>query len=154
MIADVVLAEAAHIAPIVASVREADRLELWAMARATPAQCLRYGLQHSRTAYTGRIDGVPVCMFGATPYSLLAGIGVPWMVTSTGLDPFGAQKALLRLSKPGVVELRHQFPILVNTVHAGNAAAIRWLRWLGFTIHPAQPMGPDSALFHPFTLES
>lgn len=154
MIADVVLAESSHIAPIVANVREADRLELWAMARATPDQCLRYGLQHSRTAYTGRIDGVPVCMFGATPYSLLGGIGVPWMVTATGLDRFSAQKALLRHSKPGVLELRRQFPILVNAVHAGNAAAIRWLRWLGFTIHPVQPMGPDSDLFHPFTLES
>ena len=154
MKADVVLAESAHIAPIVANVREADRTELWALARATPEQCLRYGLRHSRAAFTGRIDGEPVCMFGATAYNELGGVGIPWMVTSTGLDPLSAQKALLRLSRPGVAELRRQYPVLVNVVHAGNAAAIRWLRWCGFTIHPAQAMGPDSALFHPFTLES
>jgi hypothetical protein len=154
VIADVVPAQAEHIAPIVAKAREADKRELWALARATPLQCLRYGFKHSRAAFTGRIDGEPVCMFGATAYNELGGIGVPWMVTSTGLDPLGAQKALLRLSRPGVAELRRQYPVLVNVVHGDNAAAIRWLRWCGFTIHPAQPMGPDSELFHPFTLES
>ena len=154
MIADVVLAEPQDVDIIARDARAADVRELWLLARATPAQCLRYGLKHSRSAFTGRINRVPVCMFGATPYSEMGGIGVPWMVTSTGLDSLGAQKALLRHSRPGVDELRRQYPVLVNVVHEGNAAAIRWLRWCGFKIHPAQAMGPDKAMFHPFVLES
>lgn len=149
---DVVPALAEHVEPIASQAREADRRELWALARATPGQCLRYGLAHSRAVFTGRVDGEPVCMFGATPRDLLLGIGVPWMVGTDRLRSWPAQKALLSLSRPCVEAMRAEFPHLVNVVHGDNAAAIRWLRWLGFSIHPAQPYGPDREPFHLFTL--
>ena len=148
---DVVPAERWHVDAIAANAREADRRELWAYARATPAMCLRYGFTHSAEPLTGRVNEVPVCMFGVTPRDLLTGIGVPWMVTTPGLDPLRAQKGLLALSVPWVERFNEQFPYLVNAVHAGNHKAVRWLRWLGFTIHPAQPFGPDGEDFHVFT---
>lgn len=97
------------------------------------------------------VRGVPVCMFGATPYSILGGIGTPWMVGSTGLDPLSVQKELLRLSRPALARMQMAFPsMLFNVVDQRNEAAQRWLHWLGFHFLAPVPVGPDSAPFLPF----
>ncbi len=72
------------------------------------------------------VRDVPVCMFGATPYSILGGIGTPWMVGSTGLNPFAVQKELLRLSRPALARMQQAFPsMLFNVVDQRNEAAQR-----------------------------
>jgi len=92
-----------------------------------------------------------VCMFGATPYSILGGIGTPWMVGSTGLNPLSVQKELLRLSRPALARMQQAFPsMLFNVVDQRNEAAQRWLHWLGFHFLAPVPVGPDSAPFLPF----
>lgn len=155
MRAEIVPAVEVHIAPIAEKARPADIAELWAIARATPAQCLRQGLRQSANAYTGMIDDEPVCMFGATPYSILSGIGVPWMVGTIALDSLRAQKQLLRHARPVLEAMRRQFPAqLVNVVDDRNEAAKRWIAWLGFTLLDPQPLGRDRVLFRPFYLES
>lgn len=148
---ELVPAEAWHIEAIAANARQADLDELWAGSRCTPAECLERGLAVSVDPRTALIDGVPVCMFGATPYSILAGIGIPWMVGTTGLDSFTAQKDLLRLARPVVADMRQRFPaLLFNFVDQRNTSAQRWLHWLGFTLLDPEPVGPDKALFRPF----
>lgn len=154
MRAQVVPAELEHVEPIVANARPADVAELWAIARATPRQCLEHGLRASVPALTALIDDAPVAMWGVTPASILGGIGAPWMVGTTALDSFAAQKDLLRLSRPGVAQMRALFPVLINVVDERNAAAHRWLRWLGFTLGEPLPMGPDRLPFRAFYLET
>lgn len=139
-----------HIDAIVAKARPADIAELWAHGRHTPRQCLETGLRISVTPMTGLVDDVPVCMFGASPYSILAGQGVAWMVGSTDLDRLSVQKALLRHSFEALAHLQRQFPLLFNSVDARNHAAIRWLKWLGFTFCDPVPVGPDRVPFLPF----
>jgi hypothetical protein len=148
--AEIVPALPEHIDIIAAKARLADVEELWAQARSTPAQCMEQGLRYSVSAFTGLIDDVPVCLFGATPYSILAGQGVAWMVGSTDLERLSVQKALLRKSREAVDLLQRQFPLLFNSVDERNAAAQRWLRWLGFTLLDPAPLGPDKRLFRPF----
>lgn len=153
MLAAIVPAEPWHVEAVALNARPADEAELWAIARATPAQCLRYGLRTSAFAYTGLLDGVPVCVFGASPFSILSGIGVPWMVGTTHLDSHRAQRELLRHARPCLDAMSHSFPTLGNVVDARNTAAIRWIRWLGFTLGEPMPMGPDKLPFIPFLLE-
>lgn len=42
--------------------------------------------------------------------------------------------------------------LLHNWVHAKNIDSIRWLRSLGFTVHPPEPHGPSLQLFRYFCL--
>lgn len=137
-----------HAAAIAADARAADVAELWAQARTTPEQAMRRGLETSVFALTGLIDEAPVCMFGVAPASLLGGIGIPWMIATTAIERH--QLTFLRACRPAVAEMRRMFPVLVNAVDARNVLTIRWLRWLGFRLLPARPLGPDGVPFHPF----
>ncbi len=149
--AELVPAEAGHIEAIAANARPADVAELWACARTIPAEALERGLAGSAEAWTAMVHGVPVCMFGATPYSILGGIGTPWMVGSTGLNPLAVQKELLRLSRPALARMQQAFPsMLFNVADQRNDAALRWLSWLGFRFLAPVPVGPDSTPFIPF----
>lgn len=129
--------------------READVLELWAAAKSTPLESMLRGMERSE-AWTWLIDGMPVCMFGVCPVSILGGYGVPWMVGTHQIDAHAG--AFLRNSKAGILELLGHWDHLQNWVDARNTKAIRWLRHLGFTIHPAAPYGPFDLPFHHFEM--
>ena len=151
MRAQIVPATAEHIAAIAGDARQADIDELWAVGRTTPADALERGLRASSQAWTALLDGVPVAMFGAAPYSILGGMGTPWMVGSNGLRSWSGQRELLRVSWPAVEAMQAQFPkILFNVVDQRNTSAQRWLRWLGFQLLDPIPVGPDGAAFTPF----
>jgi hypothetical protein len=142
-------AAAEHVAPIAAHARQADIDELWAQAHATPAECMTHGIEASVRAYTAMLDDVPVCMFGVVAAEAM-GEGAPWMVGTTALDSLRAQKDVLRISRAAIAEFQALFPNLYNLVDDRNAAAKRWLQWLGFTVLPAKPLGMDGEMFCPF----
>lgn len=147
-------ATAEHIPLLVARARQADVDEVGAANGATIAQALEHGLAHSRRAYTVFLDGEVACMFGATPYSELSGIGVAWMLGTTVLDRGLARKCLLRHAGPAIRHLLELYPSLIfNYVDARNTRAIRFLRWAGFTVMSAIPYGRDRRPFHPFYLQ-
>lgn len=152
MIAEVRPTEDGDAEVIAADLRAVDVDELWASNRTTGAECMAYGRRYSGETWTGTFDGVPVCMFGAVPASLLGGVGVPWMVGTTALNRMRGQKALLRASRATISGLSARYSVLANLVDARNGAAIRWLRWLGFDVLPPIPHGPDRLPFHPFIL--
>lgn len=140
-----------HVEVIADNPRPADVLELQASSGTTPAEAMRAGMARSLYPTTGMLDGMPVCMFGATPYSILGGIGVPWLIGSAAMDSLQARKALLRASRVAFAEMRRQFPaLLFNAVDDRNEAAQRWLAWLGFEIGEALPIGRDGEPFRVF----
>lgn len=147
---ELVPAEYWHAEEIAANAREADIDELWAQARSTPARALRYGMKACPGATTGLLDGTPACMFGVTPYSILRGWGTPWLVGSRALAPLSAQKAFLRESEQVMGRWHEDYALLFNFVDVRNTPACRWLAWLGFTLLPPIPYGPDRRPFHPF----
>ena len=148
---EIVKSEDWHAMYIAEKARDADVNELWASSRTTPIDAMRRGMATSTVCYTGMIDGVPVCMFGASPFSALAGKGVAWMIGSRELDEMTARKELLRHSREAVDYLSHLFPtLLFNFVDERNTAAIRWLRWLGFQLDTPIPYGDDKLPFIPF----
>lgn len=149
--ARIVPAEPWHAAVIAANPRPADLAELHACSRAKPHDAMTRGMEATANPFTGLYDGVPVCMFGAAPFSIMGGIGTAWMIGSAALDRFGVQKDLLRLSVPVVEYMQAQFPtLLYNFVDQRNRSAIRWLRWLGFEFNDPIPYGVDGLPFLPF----
>lgn len=139
-----------HAASLARRMRRADADEVWASGRLLPADALRVSLGLSLKAWTGTVDGVPMCIFGVAPLSLMSGYGAPWMLGAEGLERHAV--AFLRRNRPFVAEMRAVFPRMENWVDARNAASIRWLRWLGFTIHPAAPWGAHDLPFHRFSM--
>ena len=131
--------------------RQADVDELWAAARTSPFVSLLRGIQNSPECWTGSIDGEPVCMFGVAAQSILTGYGVPWMVGTSAIDRHS--KAFLKGSKFVVEGMLHKWSHLENWVDARNVRAIRWLKYLGFTVHPPLPYGELGLPFHCFEME-
>lgn len=149
--ARIVPAEAWHAELIAQDPRPADVAELWSAGRHTPLEALLVGLRASAEPMTGMWGDEPVCMFGASPFSIMGGMGTAWMIGSRALDRYSVQRSLLLLSVPAVEYMQAQFPrLLYNFVDARNLAAIRWLRWLGFQFGDPIPYGVDGLPFLPF----
>jgi hypothetical protein len=148
--AQIVAALPEHIEAIANHVREADREELWEASCSTPQAVMERALMVSSRAWTGLIDGVPVCMFGAAPVSSLSETGRPWMVGTDHLDRHS--KLFLRRCRHTVAAMLEDFPVLENYVDARNVRAIEWLRWLGFTFSEPESMGPFGKPFIKFEM--
>lgn len=151
MRARIVPAERTHAEAIAANARDADVAELWASSRSDPLAAMLRGMESTVHPFTALYEGEPACMFGASPFSILGGMGAAWMIGSRVLESRGAQKYLLRLSVPVVDFMQDQFPnLLYNFVDQRNTSAIRWLRWLGFQFSDPIPYGVDGLPFLPF----
>ena len=136
------------IVAIAACARAADVDEMQACAGATIEQALQLGLEHSLRAWVIEADGVPLAAAGDTMAGI--GVGVPWMVTTDHIEAHSC--GFLRASRALMRDMLQRHYLLVNYVDARNAAAIRWLEWLGVTMAPAAPYGVAGLPFKKFTL--
>ena len=147
----IIAADAGHIPAIAANMRKADREELGAAWCMTPLECMINGLAHSDRAWTGLIDGTPVCMFGCVPASILGNAGRPWMVATKLLDEHPL--AFLRRCRGCVAQMRERFEVLENYVDMRNTRAIEWLAWLGFSFRKRPELiGPYGMPFLKFEM--
>ena len=95
-------------------------------------------------------NGRLVCLFGTMPMPGETGTGIPWMLCTDTLAEV-PRRSMARVSGQVVAEWRGQHQRLANLVHRHNEQAVRFLRWLGFTINET-PTGPGGA-FYLFTWE-
>lgn len=91
----------------------------------------------------------PLAIFGIAPGQTIVAPRQPWMIGTKFIKI--RQRDFLQGSRQYLELLTERGEPLKNYVMRGNEGAIRWLRWLGFTIHDAVPFGPFGTLFHPFT---
>jgi hypothetical protein len=133
---------------LVANMRPADRAELTACSGPDLARTVRASFDITPNAFAW-VDGDSlVAVGGIAPVCLLTGTGSPWMVGTSLLDSFPS--ALTRGAKTYLRRMQRTYPIQVNYVDARNVRSVRWLRRLGFTIHPAEPHGVAGLPFHRF----
>jgi hypothetical protein len=153
MKAEIVPAQIEHVPAIASNMREADREELRSAWCMTPLDCMFHGLRYSEKTWTGLIDGVPVCMFGCVPASILGNVGRPWMVGTNSLDKYPLV-FLRRCKREGcLAEMLERFDRLENYVDVRNKRAIQWLMWLGFDIRqPPELIGPYKLPFFRFEM--
>lgn len=130
--------------------RQADIDELWASARVTPLEAVNKGLEWS-TAFVALADGEPLCAFGIVPFSALSASGAPWMVGTNKLE-FHAVR-FIKHCRLDLAKFFGEWSRLFNVVDARNVTAIRWLKWLGFTVSEPIPYGPFGLPFCPFFME-
>ena len=137
-----------HAASIGARMRQVDVDECWATAQLPPADTVRLSLENSIMAWTWLEDGEPVCIWGYACQSLVGDHGIPWLLTTDLVERHPIK--FLRNSRIVLDIFHSRFRHLENYVDARHVACLRWLRWLGFTIHPAAPFGPLGLPFHHF----
>lgn len=142
----IITAEAAHIAPIAAHMREADRREVMASHGHSPDEALAASLERSDMAWTCLVDGEPAFMWGAARQgSLLTLTGSPWLLATPAI--YTVRRAFLRRSRSYVERMQARFPRLENYVHAANRLSLRWLAWCGFTLADAPTLRGGEPFF-------
>lgn len=103
----------------------------------------REGALRSEESWVALHQDNVIGVFGVIPVTLLGDVASPWLLT-TGRYP----KELLRGTKIIIPHLLNKWPILINYIDARYEASLRWAKWTGFTIHPAEPYGREQLPFH------
>lgn len=146
----IVPARASHIRTIARRMRQADRDELFAASKKTPAQALVYSMRKSVHAWTAIVDGRPEVMFGIGEINVLTGIYAPWLLGTDAVETHYVQ--FLRRSVDFRDQLLRRYPVMRNFVDDRNKASKRWLKWLGATF--SEPVDFDGHPFRLFELRS
>lgn len=144
---EVVPATLAHAEAI--DLRDGDRREVEALGL-SPRDGLAHSMARSVWADAYLADGEVAALVGLGLQPLIGGVAMPWLLTGRPVDRH--RKAFLRLTRGRTSAMLADHGALVAYVHADYREAVRWLRWLGFTLASPQPLGPRGALFHQATL--
>ncbi len=143
---------AIHVAQLLTDVRPEDKRELWGAMHWTPYNALVHSVRQTDTGvYSGMVDDAVLCIFGISRKTLISSVGVPWMVATNALPVHTL--AWARRNRKVFAAVTAGWPSLENYVDARYTKAVRWVKWLGFTVEEARPFGPDGVLFHRFTME-
>ena len=116
----------------------------------TPEGAVLMSVQSSIFCMTAWEEGSCLAAWGFTVPNIVGDHAQPWLLTSVGV--LRHRKVMLRANRIFLKETQQKYPILETIVHAEYKKAIRWLRWLGFTIHKPVRVGPKNELFHRVTL--
>lgn len=92
-----------------------------------------------------RWNGKLVALFGLAAHPQGHGWGVPWMLCTTVLGQVPPRQ-MAAVSVDVAQEWKRSCATLQNLVHRRNARAIRFIRWLGFTVE-FTPCGPGGEFF-------
>ncbi len=141
-----------HMIELSYTMRPADVRECWAANHYTPYEALKHSFYNTNFPKTGLHNGKVICIYGVGKITYLSKEGIPWMLTSNLVDTH--YREFLRRGKRLIIDMQKEAVVLINIVDARNYKAIRWLKWVGFTIHPSIPFGPDKMLFYPFIMEN
>ncbi len=143
----------AHIPPIAAAMRAADRREVRASSGCGPEEALRVSLGYSPLAWTCFVGGTPAFMWGVGARDSALGLtGAPWLLATEEIRL--VERDFARQSRLYVESMQALFPRLENYTHAENVRSLRWLRWCGFEIaRVPEPHGVSGEPFYRFWRE-
>ena len=137
------------------SMCQANVDEAWTAMRHTPFEALDMSVRmspHVRagvvTTGRGPAGEEVVCMYGIGETMILPDVGYPWMVVSSNWEPYA--RKFLRPIKHYVRQAMATHLRLENYVDARNENTLRLTEFLGFTVDPGVPLGPDGTLFCKF----
>ncbi len=119
--------------------RKSDKEEIYYLAALAPWPAIEVTIAGAVDANTALVDGVPVVMFGVSRRTWISDVGVPWLLGTDEAD--NHQFKFGRDSKRYFTVMAEQFPVMENYAMASNNRTLRWLKWLGFDMEEAKPVG-------------
>lgn len=135
---------------IAVDVREADRKEVFRTTGLSVTESLYDSVEASKEAFIVLYNDKSLCIFGVIVPNHLSNIAHPWFITTNKIE--NHKKEFLKKSKEFVEVLLDDYDTLFNYVDAEYEDAVKWLKWIGFTILPSVPYGAKGDLFHPFIM--
>lgn len=135
---------------IIDNLRTADIDEIKASTGQLAKPQIYRALERSGPCHMAAYNGKPMALFGIADLNGFSKIGSPWLVGTPEIETQSI--AFLKKSKPLFHEIAAPYDYLVNMVDTRNKASIRWISWLGFTLHSAAPYGPEGLPFHKFDM--
>lgn len=145
---DVVPATIDHAVLMAPYLRKIDCAEMWAQCAWTAEDGLTFSVTNSEEAYAVIEEGnpVPILMFGISKSkNILDGKRVIWLLGTDRMDDI---KGHFVRECASYMNLMASGKTVYNYVMAENVTALRWLRWLGFTIAKTEPHGWLKKPFH------
>ncbi len=108
--------------------------------------------EQSIDAFTAKVDGEPVSMFGLTKEGLLDTKAIFWILSTEKV--FSMSKRLIRHSREYLDIWLKEYDELYNYIHEDNVKALRWAKFLGAEMVPIPNMGKDGETFYKFSFFS
>lgn len=127
---------------------DADKAECVAAGH-TPRSAISTSIAHSVEAWVAEEPRGPLAVFGVAP-GPAPGMGAPWLLCT----PLFARHpiSMVKLARHLIARWHETFPVLANAADARNEAHLRFLRRLGYQLHPPVPL--QGHLFIPFHRQS
>lgn len=137
--------------------RPADREEAALMSGLSPEDAALRSLAVSDAAFSARLDGRLLCLFGAVRLSLADATAGGWMLCTPEVDRH--PRAFLSRCREGFRLLSEALPdvrIWTNRVLYTHAAARRWLEWSGAWFSPSSEdvIGQLGGVFKSFSIDA
>jgi hypothetical protein len=144
-----------HVNQLAENIRLEDLEEIYLLSGRDARTVIKKSFIASRDAMSAFDDNdhTLLAMFGVKPYSLSSDVASPWFLT-TEHRRNRYSKELLRGSRAAIGYWKNEYSMLENYVDARYTQAVRWVKWLGFTVEDAKPMGPFDYLFHRIEIRS
>lgn len=136
------------VALLAANMRRPDRDEIEASSGPDIIRAIRHSVEVSSDAFACVAPEGLIAIGGMAPLCMLTGRASPWLLGTDLLD--SVPGLLTRSALAYCTRQADVYPLQVNYVDARNTRSVRWLRRLGFTIHPAEPHGVAGLPFHRF----
>jgi hypothetical protein len=117
----------------------------------TPFEALSRSVELSEVAVATFFQGELGAIWGAGPVDLPGEgpAGMVWMLSGPAVAK--RRKDFLRECRRAVERLLERHEVLFNFVDSRYLAALRWAKWLGFEVGPAEAAG-DGIPFHRIVL--
>lgn len=112
----------------------------------TPLEAMGRLISASREPITWLADGEPACVIGVASYVALSTTGYPWIFYTPLVRRH--KVPLLRHCRRWLELNLEQWHRLEAYVDAGDKSAVRWMRFMGFTLEEPEPRGTCGLPFH------
>lgn len=135
-----------HAEELALNLRPEDLEEISLSGFGDPLEAILSSIEVSALAYALLIDDEVVAIAGVAPRRTDHSVGVVWCLKGLGIHRHPL--TFVRLCRPAIAHFLGHYPTLTNIVDAKYSAALRWARWMGFTVDEARPFGPAGRPHH------
>ncbi|MCH7392422.1 DUF2833 domain-containing protein [Acinetobacter dispersus] len=135
---------------LVEYLRPADKAEMKAYFNDNYAWQIKTSVKYSRDAWAVVVNGKLLFICGVGLTSMIGNVGCPWLLGTTHIQSH--QKEFYKQAQKILGEMKENYSVLENHVHAKNTTAVSFLKRLGFKIGEAEPYGTNGEMFYPFAM--
>ncbi len=142
--------EPQHIVPLIDNLAPSIINEMSILTSLPVKTVINMTINEAEEAWTVSGKEGILCILGIGKKSFLSDVGYPWILPTIHMS--NHTKSFLKGTKPVLDFWLRKYSHLENYVPAAFTEAIRWLKWAGFSISDAEPIGVNKQLVHKVVL--